>query len=117
MHLRMFDFMLRMDAFFQFTPLCRQMNGALKILHGFTDNVICERRAELQRNDATADDRLAGDEVLGTKRKQAFLDILLQASIDERPLTNLEIREEVDTFMFEVGQRYEDAAKDSLSHH
>lgn len=102
MHLRMFDFVLRIDAIFMFSALCFKMNRALKILHDFTDNVIQERRKELLNGNDRVADQLAGDEDIGTKRKMAFLDILLQARIDDKPLTDLEIREEVDTFMFEV---------------
>jgi len=72
----------------------------LQVIHGFTDSVIVARRKELEEN-AADDIATKEDDDVGAKKKIAFLDMLLQATIDGQPLSNADIREEVDTFMFE----------------
>lgn len=96
----MFDFVLRYPLFYNFSKLQKTEASALRVLHGFTDNVIRKRRQELF--DVKPDDEEAFDDDDGVRKKRALLDILLQSTIDGKPLTDLEIREEVDTFMFEV---------------
>lgn len=38
---------------------------------------------------------------MGIRKKMALLDVLINSVVDGKPLTNEDIREEVDTFMFE----------------
>jgi len=44
---------------------------------------------------------MKNDEDVGMKKKQVFLDLLLNSTIDGKPLSDQDISEEVDTFMFE----------------
>lgn len=72
---------------------------AVHVLHSLSNSVIKARKEEMKEKpqDANVDE-------FGVKRRnKALLDILLEASQkEEQPLTDDELRQEVDTFMFAV---------------
>lgn len=76
-----------------FTKNYRREVEALKILHSKSLNVINQRRKVLE-------ELLRNNVPTNVKEKKPFLDLLLQTEVDGKPLSEQEIREEVDTFMF-----------------
>lgn len=99
-HIRTYDVLARYDFLFNLSSYRKRQDKVLEVLHGYTNSVIRSRRRELSDAKEANPDNNATSE-LGIRRKVAFLDMLLQATVDGRPLTDVEIREEVDTFMFE----------------
>ncbi|CAG7724996.1 unnamed protein product, partial [Allacma fusca] len=92
------------DFIFYLTPYGRKYKAALKALHDFTDNVIREKKAS--RNMVADQEKPLSDSdeiYWHGKRRLAFLDLLLDAqdNSDDVKMSDLDIREEVDTFMFE----------------
>ncbi|KAE8742609.1 Cytochrome P450 CYP4, partial [Frankliniella occidentalis] len=85
------------DATFYASPSGWSFSRALKVLHGLTKSVIHKRRGihteELMKIQQSAED--------GTKLRVAFLDQLLMANHNGAGLSDIDIQEEVDTFMFE----------------
>jgi len=92
------------DFIFYQTEFGKKQIKSLAILHGFTKKVIQERKMGLIKvleNKDNNGSNQASDQVIGRKKRLAFLDLLLEQHISEGSLTEEDIREEVDTFMFE----------------
>ncbi|XP_029659400.1 cytochrome P450 4C1-like [Formica exsecta] len=93
------------DLLFSLLPQGRKQKKILKILHGFTEKVIAERKLYHERTIGRYLKNLENNketeiDVELKKKRLAMLDLLIAASRDNL-LTDLDIREEVDTFMFE----------------
>ena len=91
---------MRSDFIFNFTEAKHRHDQCINILHSFTREIVENRRKTVLEEDEESEINLEDDSV-GIKKKLALLDVLLKSSIDGKPLTNPEIAEEVDTFMFE----------------
>ncbi|GAB6023597.1 hypothetical protein CHUAL_008367 [Chamberlinius hualienensis] len=104
---RMMSPWLAQEWIFQLSPSGRLQKRCLQIVHKFTNKIIKMKRAELEKsqriNTRKAEEN---DEFgMGIKRRIALLDLLLENSLQETnnslKLSDDDIREEVDTFMFE----------------
>ncbi|KAK9744730.1 Cytochrome P450 [Popillia japonica] len=89
------------EFIFNILPQGYKSKQALKVLHGFSENIISSRKKLLQtkpsKNKKESD---AVDELLGVKKRLSLLDMLLEASEDGKVLSDTDIRQEVDSFIF-----------------
>lgn len=92
---------LRSDFLFKLSGLRTKQDRILSVLHGFTRDVITKRRAELQQAKSEASNTSDDDNLSTPGRRLAFLDLLLASADNGADLSTEDIREEVDTFMFE----------------
>uniref|UniRef100_A0A182K767 Rho-GAP domain-containing protein n=1 Tax=Anopheles christyi TaxID=43041 RepID=A0A182K767_9DIPT len=95
---RMFNVFVNIDALFRLTRTSRRFDELVQKSWNFTLGMI-DRRRKIINEQETLSGEWNEEETFG-KRKRALLDTLLEARIDGNPLTDEEIREEVDTFTF-----------------
>nr|XP_042903368.1 cytochrome P450 4V2 [Parasteatoda tepidariorum] len=86
------------DFIFNRTSTGMKLHKSLKIVHNFTRKVIKEKKEELLRQDEL--DKKNETSSLYTKKRTAFLELLLKYHLKDPSFTEEDIREEVDTFMF-----------------
>ncbi|XP_036143836.1 cytochrome P450 4C1 [Monomorium pharaonis] len=98
---------LKDDWIFALTQKGRKQKKILKILHGFTEKIIAERKDYHKHTNGqylkNLGENIVADDAgtTGYKRKRvAMLDLLIQES-QKGLLTDMDIREEVDTFVLE----------------
>ncbi|XP_022239479.1 cytochrome P450 4c3-like [Limulus polyphemus] len=89
--------------FFSLSSYGRRFYKSLTDLHNFTRWVISNRKAKMLNSQAANEkEENTGENGVGkSKRRQAFLDLLINHHLNDPSLSLEDIREEVDTFMFE----------------
>ena len=92
------------DWIYWLSPHGRKMKRVCNLVHQHAENIIAERKEALKNilQSSVVPDNVLKDEVSKTRAHLDFLDILLTARDEEgQGMSDLEIRNEVDTFMFE----------------
>ncbi|KAG5347831.1 C4G15 protein, partial [Acromyrmex charruanus] len=130
LHLRHTKVWLRPDWLFNLTKYGKDQIHLLEIIHGLTKKVIARKKQEFKNGKRNVidesknsngktikstsveglsfgqaaglkDDLDIEDNDVGEKKRQAFLDLLIEAGQNGTVLTDEEVKEQVDTIMFE----------------
>ncbi|XP_054724770.1 cytochrome P450 4c3-like isoform X1 [Uloborus diversus] len=89
------------DFLYSLTKTGKGFAKDLKVLHDFTDKVIKEKKAKLLSKRESQSSKSNKDNEFYSKERKTFMDLLLDLHIEGEHLGESDIREEVDTFMFE----------------
>ncbi|CAL1679447.1 unnamed protein product [Lasius platythorax] len=92
------------DWMYNLIPSAKEYNSGVNRLHKFTREVISKKKIARQSQNSSVKSEDEDDDGvdIGKRKRKAFLDLLLdQNEKEEVPLTDDELRAQVDTFMFE----------------
>uniref|UniRef100_A0A336M0N7 CSON009389 protein n=1 Tax=Culicoides sonorensis TaxID=179676 RepID=A0A336M0N7_CULSO len=87
---------LTIDWIFHLTSLYREQQRAMTLINNFVNQIIEERRTKLLQ-EIKENGNVVQEYV--EKKHPALLELMLRSEMDEKPLTNDDIRNEVKTFM------------------
>nr|CAD7259856.1 unnamed protein product [Timema shepardi] len=99
--LRAFQPWLHNELMFSYSRIGRRQSEILTTVHDVIKSVIKKRKSELLNNKVTDKFDKEDDIDIGAKKRTAFLDMLILSSVEGHELTDLDICDEVNTFMFE----------------
>uniref|UniRef100_A0A336MRC1 CSON004758 protein n=1 Tax=Culicoides sonorensis TaxID=179676 RepID=A0A336MRC1_CULSO len=101
---RLFNVFARESWIFRWMPQAKRHDYLVDRIQQFTMKVIDTRRKEFESKTEINQNTIANpddeDADIGVKKRYALLDLLLAAKQDGQPLTDDDIREEVNNFMF-----------------
>lgn len=103
--MRVYNWALRQPFLYKWTNLQKIEAHALQVWHGFTADVIRKRRQELidaKINEKHNEDTTTNVDDSGIRKKRALCDILLNSTVDGKPLSDVDIHEEVITYISAV---------------
>lgn len=93
--MRFFSLLYSKDWFWKHSSAGKKEYQQIAYIHNFVDQIIDNRRTELLNGDGLKEKET-------DKERPVLLDILLKSELDGKPLSNEDIRAEVNTFMFAV---------------
>ncbi|XP_050502054.1 cytochrome P450 4C1-like isoform X1 [Diabrotica virgifera virgifera] len=83
---------LYVPIIYKYSSLCEKNTKSIEVMHNFSKNVITERKKTFELEDTPT---------YSKTKYRALLDVLLTTQHNGNPITVDEIREELDTFIFE----------------